>query len=222
MEADEAVCGIGLRRCGGRGDRNAHGAGAAVKLASVPTPEDMAAAYPAKAAEGQIAGTAKIDCAVTPDAKLTDCQVTSETPDGYGFGAAAVALSEKIALAPGDLPSRVTVPLLFEPPMRTVDAIFGKAPGGYAELGPVGPYYPERAARMGAQGYAILACHLAKTGALSGCTVIAQEPKDFGFSEAALKMVERKLLTAAPLVVDGVPLEDEVVRVQVPFQFRRR
>jgi TonB family protein len=197
-------------------------ANAGVKFASLPTAEDMAGLYPEKAVAEQIVGRATVSCAVTPEARLTDCQVTSETPEGYGFGAAAVAAAQKITLAPGDLPVRINLPVRFEPPMRTVDAIFAKMPGDYPALGPAGPYYPERAARMGAQGFAILACHLAATGYLSGCKVLDETPRGFGFPDAAMKMMERKVLTAAPRLADGIPVADELVQVQVPFQFRRR
>jgi TonB family protein len=194
---------------------------AQARFATLPTADDMAQAYPPKAAAEQVAGHATVSCAVTPDAGLANCSVKSETPAGYGFGAAALALTPKITLSPVNLPPTIDIPLRFEPPMRTTQAIFGKIPGGYAELGPAGPYYPERAMRLNKQGYAVLACHLAKTGRLSDCTVVDEAPADFGFRYAALKLVERRLLTAAPRLVDGVPLEDEIVQVVVPFQFRR-
>jgi len=192
------------------------------RIATLPSADDMAQAYPQKAFTEHVGGHATISCAVTPDAGLANCSVKSETPADYGFGAAALALAPKITLAPGNLPSTIDIPLRFEPPIRTVEANFAKVPHGYAELGPAGPYYPDRAARMRAQGYAILASHLAKTGSLNDCTVIKEAPPGFDFAAAALRLAERKVLTAAPRLVDGVPVEDEAVRVMVPFQFRHK
>lgn len=193
---------------------------AQVTFAAVPAPEDVAAAYPAKATTEHLVGRAVISCRVTTEAALTDCQVTSETPDGYGFGAAALALAPKFRLQLGNLPERIAIPLRFEAPLRIVDAIFGKMPGGYG--GTAGPYYPDQAFRAGAQGYAILDCRLAATGLLSACSVAAEAPAGLGFSDAARKMMERKVLTAAPRVVDGVPMDGEQIRVRVPFQMKGR
>jgi TonB family protein len=192
------------------------------RFATLPTADDMAEAYPPKAFAEYVGGRATIACAVTPDAGLANCSIKSEAPAGYGFGAAALALAQTIKLTPANLPATIDIPLRFEPPVRTTEAIFGKVPGGYAELGPAGPYYPEREARMHVEGYVILTCHLAKTGILSDCTVIEDKPAGAAFPYVAMKLAERKIVTAAPRSVDGVPLADEIVRVVVPFQFRRK
>ena len=127
------------------------------RYATLPTADDMARAYPPKAAAEFVGGHATISCAVTPEAALANCSVKSEAPADDGFGAAALALAGKITLTPANLPA-------------TID----DSPGG------------------------------------------------FSFGDAALKLVERELLTAAPRSVDGVPLGDEIVRVVAPFRFRRK
>ena len=48
--------------------------------------------YPQAALNAKVQGRATIDCEVEPHGRLTSCVVVSETPEGYGFGAAAAAL----------------------------------------------------------------------------------------------------------------------------------
>lgn len=107
-------------------------------------------------------------------------------------------------------------------PIYMVEPIFNKQPKEYENLGPAGPYYPDRAYRAGTNGAAILKCHLLATGALKNCEIVGEGPKDFGFGPAARIMTERGQITAAPRLVDGAPVADEVVGVRVPFELQLR
>ena len=62
-----------------------------------PTPEQIAAARPPAA---QVRGEVVMNCMVTYDGGLGDCQVVSETPPGLGFGAAATGLARAYQLNP--------------------------------------------------------------------------------------------------------------------------
>lgn len=55
---------------------------------------------PAAADKGVTAGSGTADCLVTPDGKLTDCRVARETPEGLGFGAAAVMVAGVLQMNP--------------------------------------------------------------------------------------------------------------------------
>ena len=50
--------------------------------------------YPERAQREEVQGSARLDCRVTETLTLADCSIVSETPPGYGFGAAAVARVE--------------------------------------------------------------------------------------------------------------------------------
>ena len=101
------------------------------------------------------------------------------------------------------------------PPLR--EPIFGKC-GSYCNLGPAGPYTPERAARMGVSGYAVIECRVVASGRLKGCGVIEVQPAGMAFEHGALQMAEKKYLKVAPRVVDGAPVEEDVrVRVDYPL-----
>jgi hypothetical protein len=80
----------------------------------------------------------------------------------------------------------------------------------YRELGPPGPYTPERPARMGLGGVAALAL----SGRLSNCTLVAEGPLDMAYGVAALKMAGVGYLKATP----PEPFRDgDEVRVIVVF-----
>jgi TonB family protein len=84
---------------------------------------------------------------------------------------------------------------------------------GYDELGPPGGYFPDRAARMGQSGVAVLQCNVASNGRLKKCDVLAVAPKGFFFEDAALRMAEVGHMTVAP--VAGAA--DQPARIVVKF-----
>lgn len=55
-----------------------------------PKGDAMQDLYPEKALENDVTGTVVIDCAINSQGRVTSCDVISETPKGYGFGAATV------------------------------------------------------------------------------------------------------------------------------------
>ena len=84
------------------------------------------------------------------------------------------------------------------------------------------PYFPDRAARMGAEGVAVIQCTLNAKGDLNACVAVDQKPDNMNFADAALFMAKRKALGAVPRQVDGAPVAEEVVRVRAPFVTARR
>ena len=83
----------------------------------IPTAEDMAKFYPDKALEVGKEGGATLRCAVTKARTLANCTVASESPDGFGFGDAALQLSKLFRLKSGARPgARVTIPIQFTTP----------------------------------------------------------------------------------------------------------
>jgi hypothetical protein len=82
----------------------------------------------------------------------------------------------------------------------------------FRSLGPVGPYYPERAFRNRTSGEATLSCQVAGGGELENCKRVAETPVDSDFSVAARIMADRKRI----FVADAVP-EGATILVRVPF-----
>lgn len=104
-------------------------------------------------------------------------------------------------------------------PLR--DPIFQNQRGS-GSLGGPGPYYPERAHRLGITGTALIECTLAAKGRLNDCRAIEEQPSGQNFIDAAMLMAKRGWMTAKPAEVDGKPVDGEVVRVLVPFNAGRR
>jgi TonB family protein len=96
-----------------------------------PSGEDMAWAYPKRAEREEIGGKAVLHCLVAPDGGLTHCEVASEAPADYGFGAAALALAPQFQMTrpPSDIkaPSEITIPITFLTPPPSSEA--PSAPG---------------------------------------------------------------------------------------------
>jgi len=196
-----------------------------------PTADDVAAAYPPKALADHIGGRAVIGCAVAADGGLADCAVVSESPTGAGFGDAALGVVVKMRLDrtsghPG-VGERLNLPIRFAPPEVETGAApprevrFTKTLGGYESAGPAGPFYPERAFRRGQNGLALIQCNAAPDGALTACVMLADQPADQDFGNAALMMAKRGRILAAPRA-DGQPDTGEAQRFLVPFVLRDR
>lgn len=83
-----------------------------------PSGEQMMRAYPERAVVAGISGSASLNCLVLPGGGVTDCNVTRETPGGYGFGRAAQGLSRHFRMNPRTVDgaaegSRVAITLRF-------------------------------------------------------------------------------------------------------------
>jgi TonB family protein len=89
--------------------------------AQLPTGDDMEHFFPAKARAASMSGRATLACTVTAEGLLKGCVVTKETPEGYGFGEAAVSLSASFRMKPALVDGRpeggvITIPIVFEAP----------------------------------------------------------------------------------------------------------
>jgi TonB family protein len=82
-------------------------------------PEAMARFYPKVAQRAHVGGRVMLSCQGRPGGVLAACAVRSESPTGYGFGAAALAMSAHMPVGdqpcgrPG--PCRIQFPVTFRP-----------------------------------------------------------------------------------------------------------
>lgn len=65
-----------------------------------PTAEQMDRAFPDRAIQRGVSGSASLNCLVEVNGRVTDCRVTHETPGGYGFGRAAQSVSRYFQISP--------------------------------------------------------------------------------------------------------------------------
>ena len=71
------------------------------RWASQPSAAQMSQAYPDRALDRGISGSATLMCAVSVGGVLSGCTVTAETPGGQGFGRAASSLTRFFRMSPG-------------------------------------------------------------------------------------------------------------------------
>lgn len=64
----------------------------------LPNASQVAARYPARAQAANVGGWGVIACRVDASGKPYGCQVAAEAPDGYGFGAATVAVARDLKI----------------------------------------------------------------------------------------------------------------------------
>jgi len=67
---------------------------------SKPTGDQLADAYPGRALDLGLAGSATLNCTVSAAGQVQNCTVTDETPASFGFGSAALKLSRWFKMRP--------------------------------------------------------------------------------------------------------------------------
>ena len=129
----------------------------------------------------------------------------------------ALGLALALAACP---PMAVCDPTVERPGVH--DVTFAPLSGSeraYAALGPVGPFYPQRAIRQKGSGFAVtngeaeLECRVLADGVLEACKITSETPTGFGFGPAAKTMAERRRILAK----DVPPTGEGWIIVRVPF-----
>jgi TonB family protein len=172
-----------------------------------PSGDDISNVWPAKAAQKGVGGKAVILCTVNVTGALRDCKVVSETPEGLGFGPAALMLAGSFQMKPRTVDgkpvegSTVRIPLSFAGGYRASgptraginEPVWIKAPS-FADMAAA---WPKGAGDI-AEGSANLRCTVMTTGYLKDCVRLAQLPVNKGFGDAAMSLAGRFQLFLAP------------------------
>jgi protein TonB len=76
-------------------------------------------------------------------------------------------------------------------------------------------YYPDRAARLGVEGRALITCRVSAEGRLEACAVSHESPEEAGFGQAAVKMSRH--FKMRPMTRDGVAVSSGTISIPIRF-----
>lgn len=174
-----------------------------------PDYEKMRSVWPRDALMRGQGGKATLECIITTRGLLEGCTVISETPEGAGFGAAALQLTPSFLLKPSKkdgkpIQTSIRIPVSFEGgwPISRVD--LSKTPLVTEPVWEQAPSFVDMAAAWPQSGKAefghvSMRCDLTEEGRLRGCEVESETPLGQGFGRAATKVVAPKFkLRVAP------------------------
>lgn len=188
-----------------------------------PSFADMAAAWP-KGATGITSARVSMRCRVTPEGRLSQCNVLTETPGKRGFGAAARKLAPLFQLSSdpvggaGRKDVYVNVAVSFVDPAtpgaRTIAHPTWIREPDEAQLA----IFPQAAADKGlTRGVGVADCAIASDGSLTDCKVGREDPVGLGFGEAAVRVAQAMQMN--PWTDDGRPVDG--ARIRLPIQFNK-
>jgi len=159
-----------------------------------PSGADFAQFYPPAAMEQGVVGFAQLMCTVKLDTTTT-CAVTYESPEGWGFGEAALGISQSFRMAPSTQDGVAVAGGLASVPIRFATHVSGEETRDWGVVLPqweaapnlerVNAVYPLRARAQSVRGRATLSCTVDEDRTLS-CDVVRETPEGAGFGAAAL------------------------------------
>jgi hypothetical protein len=191
---------------------------------AAPTKADMAAAWPAAAPAGLEQAQVRLQCGFSPDSSLTGCRLLSEEPSGYGFGAAALKLSEAFRTRGAFMDeallakARIVLSFRFVNPKTGGGLDWLTKPNWITFIAEdrMTALYPPAAADAGIKtGRGVVTCTVAAGGAMTACGVESEDPAGKGFGQAALAAIGSFVVN--PWSDDGQPVEG--ARIRVPIRF---
>jgi hypothetical protein len=205
-------------------------AATAAPEAPAPPPDPALAYYPKPALTAGVGGSATLSCARNAHLALKDCALSSESPPGQGFGAAALAMAAQSPDNPKlniDEPTLtaakpLTVRFSAHPPSIDPDltqmAHVLKAPqvAGRPSAAVLQLYYPDRAYRAGIAGGAQIHCQVTRKGRLTGCVTVREAPQGQDFGAAAGLVAEREY-RMKPMLYDGEPSDGGEIDLVIEF-----
>jgi hypothetical protein len=157
-----------------------------------PSGESLADKYPLTALVQGVNGRVQLICTVALDTR-SNCSIVSETPTGWGFGAAALEISQTFRFRPARrngaavVGGRVSVALPFR--LRDSESFLPRwddAPS-YED---VQAARPAAAREANVVGTGVLSCEVMQDRRLN-CGVLVESPVGYGFGRAALSLASK-------------------------------
>lgn len=210
-----ALCAAGAAACGGAA--YAAVVQSPVSWSEAPSVADIAAAYPAKAKAAGIGGQVNLTCEIGRDAHPRDCAAVIEKPGGYGFGAAARKLAEKLKADDQSLTGQnIFIPVSFDPGVLTGAATVTKPV--WASLPSATDFQATFPKTENGVNHVrvVLGCTVEAGGGLGGCAVAQEDPPGQGYGAGALALAAKFRL--APWTLDGAPTVGAHIKLPIRYE----
>ena len=162
--------------------------------------------YPRSAVADAASGAAIVECVVTAKGALDPCKVLAEEPQGYQFGDAAVNLAAHFRMrtttrsGASAIGRVIRIPIKFDVVWSMFETISSR-PAFHVVTSPkwikrpnlrdMERLFPEGAELLGKPGNVLLHCQVQGDGHLADCSVRKEEPGNYRFGEAALKLASQ-------------------------------
>ncbi|WP_296451829.1 TonB family protein [Phenylobacterium sp.] len=181
-------------------------------------PVDMAAAPSTVRNEAFVGVTVELNCRYR-DVRLDDCHDAQARTYSEAAFQAAVEFAQGTTLPSTPRPAgRILLPVKFigdGPPIVTPTTVTPPMWLRRPTSSDVAQVIPEKTAREGVSGEAIISCVVAKDGRLADCVVVSETPVDAGFGAAALKLAGR--FQMQPTTAQSQSVEGGTVRIPIRF-----
>jgi TonB family protein len=186
--------------------------------AAAPGFDDVAAAYPARAAGAE--GYVVAHCQVMPAGDVKNCVSVKETPEDLGFAKAALPLAYKfkvipaLAVSPDKKPLWVDIPIRLPPPDAQADRTVTQPIWLKGVETAAAPAFPAQAAARGLRsGVGVAQCVVGPDGAMVQCAPGPGAPDGLGFSEAVASLAST--LKVALWSPDAGPVYGGQIRLEM-------
>jgi TonB family protein len=189
----------------------------AVEWTQAPSVSDIAAAYPPRAKAAGVGGTVTLTCEMGRDGHPRDCAALTETPSGYGFGAAARKLAETLkADDPSMIHQNIYLPMTFDAGVLTGAATVTKPTWtALPSADDLNATFPKTQNGVN-QVRVVLGCTVEAGGSLGGCSVADETPAGQGYGAGALALASKFRL--APLSTDGAPTVGAHIKLPIRYE----
>jgi hypothetical protein len=188
-----------------------------VSWSEAPSVADIAAAYPAKAKAARVGGQVTLTCQIGRDAHPRDCAAVTEKPGGYGFGAAARKLAEKLKADDQSLTGQnIFIPVSFDPDVLTGSTTVTKPV--WASLPSATDFQATFPKTENGVNHVrvVLGCTVEAGGGLGGCAVAQEDPPGQGYGAGALALAAK--FRVAPWTLDGAPTVGAHIKLPIRYE----
>lgn len=189
---------------------------------AAPSFEQVLAAYPAKAREAKVGGSVVLDCRIDKAGTISACQPVKETPERYGFAAAAKSLAPLFATPVVDgngqsiAGAHVHLPVTFAAAALETTTIGRPAWRALPAMEDFTAVIPPAAREAHVyKARVVMTCVVVAEGAIDSCQTDSEDPAGLGYADAAVALSHHFRLDV--WTSEGLPTVGG--KVKIPLRF---